>query len=152
MAEALSDAALRLARDLQGQGLAGPELADAVEHELRLERPDTTTRTRQRAAARAARIETPEEARRQVEGAERQTRGRRRRGVRRARRRVARLARPRSPTRRTTTVAGIVAQTLGLVFLYWLIRNAGAAENITGALARAFRWLMEPRGIPGRAP
>lgn len=68
MAETLSTAAQRLARDLAEEGYQGDELADEIERELRSDRPDTTTRSRQEAAARAAGTSSPTEGERAFRG------------------------------------------------------------------------------------
>lgn len=124
------------------------ERADAVARRLREERPDVTVRGAQTAAARVVGVDTPTERHRQASDIEKT--GKRRR--RRVRRRVRRLAK--GPRRRGITslglragrasAGGLIAQALGLVLLYWIVRNADTAGTALAGIRRGLGWVFDP--------
>ncbi len=120
---------------------------------LRLQRPDTTSRGRQRAAAKAAGVSAPPSGaaatslqdepgrvgRAAKRGKKAATRGKKRAG------RAARRA-------RRSTPGVLVTQALGLTALYWVLRYPDAVTRVTDGLARGFAWLAAPIPLGGGTP
>jgi len=52
----------------------------------------------------------------------------------------------------TATAGGIVAQALGLVVLYFVLRNATTAADALAGVRRGVKWIMEPTPIGGNTP
>ncbi len=109
---------------------------DTVARRILDVRPDVRARSAQDAAARALGEPTVSE---QVREARRADRPRRRR--RRGRTVTVRRVR-RSP------VGGLLAQALGLILLYWLVRWGGSVAEAVDRVRRAVDWLMAPEPIP----
>ena len=49
---------------------------------------------------------------------------------------------------RSSSVGALVAQSLGLVALYWFVRNAGSAAGLIRGIRRAFDWWITPAPLP----
>ena len=153
-----------LAGEINGE--LDPSLADGervliIVKQLRIARPDTTSKGRLKAAtdATGAPSMTEAEMDEAIEGVDA------RRPSRRARRAAALVGRRapaargiardvtraagRSVTSPARTARGLVFQSLGLVALYWFITNAGAIAKIINGVNQAFGWLKSTRGIPG---
>lgn len=162
---------LELARSIQTEGnLPGDPTAAAAEitRALALERPESTTRARQRAAAQAVGIEAPPtsaQANRILEETSPRARARgvtKRAGkaARKPRRALGRLGRELTPARAikgATTTRGVVTQAFALVVLYWLLRTASRSQGeefltrVVSGLRRPFEWLFSSRGVAAGA-
>lgn len=160
MARSLQALAAEFARELPPGGAPEVRIA-AVANELRAERPDTTARGRQTAAARALGLPPPPsdaEMQSEIDAAyEASTvRGRARRaraGASQAAGAVKAASAPvrslPSPFRSAGSVRGLVFQALALSALYWVLRTPAAVGRVTSGAARSFRWLTDVRGIGG---
>jgi hypothetical protein len=122
------------------------ERAAALVSLIRREHPerDWTTRSVQRAAARALRVEEPADLIRRGRAAQASGSRRRAKGRARARRAGRKVTRVRVAP--ASTFGAIIAQGLGLVALYWVVRSAGAVGRILDAGRSAVRWLVAPVG------
>lgn len=49
---------------------------------------------------------------------------------------------------RSSSAGALVAQSLGLVALYWFVRNAGSAAGLIRGVRRAFDWWISPAPLP----
>jgi hypothetical protein len=112
------------------------------------------TRSVQNAAAKAVGVETPTALEAEVrtdsataDAAKARRATARRRTVGRKARRLGRVATaPRFAP--TASARGIVAQVVGLLLLFWVLRTPGVIARITGGLAAGFQWLVSVRGVP----
>lgn len=48
----------------------------------------------------------------------------------------------------TSSIGGLVAQSLGLVALYWFVKNAGSAAGLIRGIRRVFDWWVSPSPLP----
>lgn len=129
------------------------ERASKIARALRLQRPDTTTPGRQRAAATAAGVSAPPSAAAATALLDEPGRAGRagkrgRKAARRTRKRIA--ARARKAGRSTAGV--LFTQALGLTALYWVLRYPKAVTQFTDGLARGFAWLAAPIPFGGALP
>jgi hypothetical protein len=116
------------------------EFAERIGRQIRLERPDVKPRSAVSAARRQLGIAAPDSPAPTVGGS-----GRARRGAGRAARRVARRA-SRGVVRST---AALTSQALGLLLLYWLLRNAGSVARLSDAVVDGLEWLTSTAPIGG---
>ena len=150
-------------QDLAREMNAGLDPADPpskralqIARELARERPDTTSRGRQRAAAAASGAPAPLTDREMdAEIADPSTRGKQARGVAesaatRTGKAARRALRPVSPVKSATSVKGLMLQAVSLTALYWLVRTPEAVATAASGVTSAFRWLASTRGVPGR--
>ena len=126
----LAEVAAELAGSVEGTD--PQERADRLTRRIREEHPDRwKVRSVQNAAARALGVETPSDPGRAAQPGKR----------RRRRRRV-----PRIRVAPAASFGTLIAQMLGLVLLFWVIRHAGAVGEIFDRVGSAIRWLVEPVG------
>jgi hypothetical protein len=78
------------------------------------------------------------------------------RRIRKTRKAAAKAARRRGVrslgTSGASSPGGLVAQALGLVVLYFLLRNASTAAELLGSVRRGVEWIMTPVPFGGRTP
>lgn len=74
------------------------------------------------------------------------SRSKSKRSRRSKRRRGPRLKPPRVQLAPASSFGSIFAQMLGLVLLYWVIRSAGAVDQILTRIGSAVRWFVDPVG------
>lgn len=112
------------------------EFAERIGRHIRLERPDVKTRSAVAAARRQLGITAPRAPAPTVGGS-----GRARRGAGRAARRASRGV--------IRSTAALTSQTLGLLLLYWLLRNAGSVARLSDAIVDSLEWLTstDPIGL-----
>ncbi len=51
------------------------------------------------------------------------------------------------PGGRVSSVGALMAQSLGLVALYWLLRNATSIATVTRLVSRGLAWFFTPPGV-----
>ena len=138
----LSVIAAEVAAETGGRGDASAERAETIAREIRLERPDVKARSAIDAARRTLGLPTVAAETADAVGGD----GRARRGAGRVARRTARRAVPRGLVR---TGAAVTGQVMGLLLLYWLLRNATAIGRLSDALTGALDWLVSTAPIGG---
>lgn len=142
MAKSLADIARELAAE-EDLPTDRAEAAERLASLIREERPTASVRGSQNAARAALGQSSVESDIREGEASRRPAgRSARAQPRRRARRRRVRV--PALGMRRAASVGGLVAQAIGLVALYWLLRYSGAAARIVAGIARALEWLRAP--------
>lgn len=156
-----------IAREIAAEGGLPDDPIEAREYlvsEIRLVRDDVTVAGARRAAAAELGVSADDEAdyrRAEAEAAGR-SRDRRRKAKRGAKRAAGTVRREtRRPRARgvtslglaggSLTFGGILAQALGLVALFWLLRNVALPERAVSGAASALRWLRDPVPV-GVAP
>lgn len=144
MAEArsLRDLARELNAELADAHPDDGERAAEVANALRLHRPETTARGRQRAAAAATGSEAPP-TRREGETLLDEP-GPARRAGRQAHKRGGRVARRAVATARGSSGGALVTQALGLAALYWVLRFPDAVTRGLDGARRVLDWIVSP--------
>lgn len=154
MAESLAAIAALLAQSPSVADAPSPEeRAARLTSLIRSEHPERSWKTRsvQNAAAKAVGTSTPGELQREARQAEaageRRTRARSGRLLRSGRRLRSQIPSARSPVGGASTVRGLIAQALGLLILYWVLRTPDAITRITSGFRRVLDYLVSPRGV-----
>lgn len=156
----LAEAAAEISSDPEISGISDPaERADRVASEIRSRYPLAGWKVRsiQDAAARATGTTSPSELEREVreaDAADERRRGSRARARSRSARRAGRRLRgaitppsPGSPLRGASSVRGLLAQSFGLVILFWVLRTPDVIGRITNGLRRVITYVISPRGV-----
>ncbi len=117
-------------------GAADEETAENIARQIRLERPDVKAGSAVAAARRQLGIDAPSTPAPVVGGS-----GRVRRGAGRAARRAQRGI--------IKSTAAITGQVIGLLLLYWLLRNAGSIGRLSDAVVDSLEWLTSTDPIGG---
>lgn len=150
MSTTLAAAAKELAAEITADDYPDPtERADRIATELGTIRPDTTARSRQRAAAAAVGIEpealTGTQAAANVADMETARRRRAAKTIKTARRTATRAA-------RTSGIGNLIVTSIALALAYNLIRSADRFAGFADGINRAIEWLSNPyAGVLDRA-
>jgi len=144
-ADLLADPSVKLPEDREAA-------ADVLSRMVRDEKPDSTLRGAQNAARRALGLDSVERTFTEAE-ADIARRGKRAKGVKRSATRAAKGRGVRSlGSAGASSPGGLIAQALGLLLLYFVLRNAGSAAQLLGLVRRGVEWVLQPIPLGGRAP
>ena len=145
MSPSLATLARELNAELTGAHPDPDRRSSEISKALRLQRPDTTTKGRQRAAAAAVGVGAPPSGAQAAALQDEPGRaGRAARRGKKAAKRGSRRAKKAARRVRTSSVGSLVTQALGLTALYWVLRYPDSVTRVTDGLARGFAWLAAP--------
>ena len=133
---------------------ADPEAAaDAVTKMVRDEHPTATLVAAQNAARRALGLgsvaATFTEYQGEVDASKRAAAKRKKRGVRAARKLAARPGIGSLGAAGASSPGGLIAQALGLILLYFVLRNASSAAELLQMVRRGVEWVVTPIPLGG---
>ena len=146
-ADLLTDPSTKLPKDREAA-------ADALAKMIRDQHDSSTLRGTQNAARRALGLESVErqftEATGEIDKADRT----RRKRVKRTSRAAAKAVKGRGirslGASGAASPGGLIAQALGLLLLYFVLRNTGSAAQLLGMLRRGVEWVLQPIPLGGR--